>query len=106
MVIIAFCLEASTQIAILSAQSSESHFHPVFHMFFFAITVVFSSLAVSKLICAMHPVAAKLLEKIAIFFVATAFFLAITNAIPLWLKCICWTIYSISFLAILICNRY
>ena len=103
MLLIAFCLTSAVDIALQSIQTT-SNLPPCFHILSFSILLAFVSLFMAKFINPNSRMLSEALEKIGIFFAATAFFLAVTTAFPPWLKIISWAIYALSLLAIIICK--
>ncbi|KAK9278810.1 hypothetical protein L1049_028389 [Liquidambar formosana] len=102
-VILAFCFASAIDIAILSVQI-HLEVPPTFHLLSLVISFAFASLFVSKFIAAKYPSPALVLNQMAVFFAATAFFMAVTIPSPTSLKCTIWTVYALSLLAVVLCN--
>ncbi|KAF3437988.1 hypothetical protein FNV43_RR20744 [Rhamnella rubrinervis] len=83
--IVCFCFASAIETALLSAQL-HSHLRPIFHFLSLSILFGFASLIVSKLIKSKFPNTARVLEAASVFFVVTAFFIAISIPLPLYLK--------------------
>ncbi|KAK9278137.1 hypothetical protein L1049_027696 [Liquidambar formosana] len=104
-IVLGFCLSSAVDIALQSVQT-QSQLPPIFHWLSLAISFAFASLFVAKFISWKFPIPAQMLEHAAVFFAATAYFVAVTIPFPMSLKCISWAVYVVSLLAILICNRF
>ncbi|KAH7852145.1 hypothetical protein Vadar_021087 [Vaccinium darrowii] len=101
--VIAFCFTSAMDVALQSIETRTQLPLP-FHFLSLAIVFAFTSLFVARHISSKFPLQAGVLEKVGIFFAVTAFFVAITVALPLCLKLISWIIFAVSLLVILICN--
>ncbi|KAK9278358.1 hypothetical protein L1049_027923 [Liquidambar formosana] len=102
-IIIAFCLTAAVDIALLPVQT-HSQLPTTFYFPSLSMSFAFASLFVAQFIGAKYPVAARVLDRIGVFFAATTFFLAISIPFPLSLKCTTWTLYVLALLVIIICH--
>ncbi|WOG92254.1 hypothetical protein DCAR_0311517 [Daucus carota subsp. sativus] len=67
----------------------------------FAALFVATSIDASRFVVLIH-----VLEHLSVFFAATAFFIAISIPFPMYIKCVSWTVYVISLLAISVCHLY
>ncbi|KAF3437971.1 hypothetical protein FNV43_RR20727 [Rhamnella rubrinervis] len=105
MIVVAFCFPSAVDLALLSLQINSRQFPLIFHLFSLTILFGLASLVLSKFINSKFPNAAQTLEGASVFFVVTAFFIAITIPFPLCLKLVAWTIYAICLLLIILCNR-
>ncbi|KAF3437981.1 hypothetical protein FNV43_RR20737 [Rhamnella rubrinervis] len=76
-IIVCFCFVSAIEIALLSAQL-HSHLFPIFHFLSLSILFGFVSLLISKLINSKFPNTARVLEAASVYFVVTAFFIAIS----------------------------
>lgn len=104
--IISFCLNASIEIAVQSAQWP-SPCSPLLSCLSLAISVAFAALLVTTSIDASRfVVLINVLEHLSVFFAATAFFIAISIPFPFYIKCVSWTVYAISLSTICICHLY
>ena len=93
-IIMGFCFTSALQIA-LQYMNTPSQLPLTFHLLSLTVVLTFSALFVAKLISSKYPVPAQVIEEIAVFFVTTAFFLAITVPMPLCLKFLTWAIYVV-----------
>lgn len=104
--IISFCFTASIEIAVQSAQWP-SPCSPLFSWLALAISLAFAAVFVATSIDASRfVVLIHVLEHLSVFFAATAFFIAISIPFPMYIKCVSWTVYVISLLAISVCHLY
>ncbi|KAJ0049128.1 hypothetical protein Pint_16333 [Pistacia integerrima] len=101
MIMIGFCLPSAVEIALQSLQT-KSQLSPMFHFLSISIILSFTFLFVSKFMNTKFPVSAQVLERVGVLFAVTAIFVAITIPFPLWLNCITWVLYAISFIAIML----
>ncbi|KAJ0039515.1 hypothetical protein Pint_26560 [Pistacia integerrima] len=101
MMIIGFCLPSAVEISLQSLQTSQ--LPPIFQFFCLAIIFSLTLLFLGKFISSRFPKTAQVLEWFGVFFAVMAIYLAITIPLPLWLKCVTWTLYAISFIAVTIC---
>ncbi|KAF3437984.1 hypothetical protein FNV43_RR20740 [Rhamnella rubrinervis] len=92
--IVCFCLASAIEVAILSAQLL-SHLLPIFHSLSLSILFGFASLLIGKLMNSKFPNTARVLEAASVFFVVTAFFIAISIPFPLYLKLTVLVVYII-----------
>ena len=94
-IIMGFCFTSALQMA-LQYMKTQSQLIPVsFHLLSLTVVLTFSALFVAKLIGSKYPVSAQIVDEVAVFFVTTAFFLAITIPMPLCLKFLTWAIYVV-----------
>ncbi|KAJ0047794.1 hypothetical protein Pint_16331 [Pistacia integerrima] len=105
MIMIGFSLPSAVEIALQSLQI-RSQFPPMFHFLCLAIVFSFTFLFVSKFMSSTFPVIAQTLERFGVLSAVTAIFVAITIPLPLWLKCVTWALYAISFLVVIFCILY
>ncbi|KAF3437972.1 hypothetical protein FNV43_RR20728 [Rhamnella rubrinervis] len=105
MVVVAVCFTSAVDLALLSLQIDSRQFPLIFYLFSLTILFGLASLVLSKFINSKFPSTAQALEGASVFFVVTAFFIAITIPFPLCLKFVAWTVYAICLLLIIICNR-
>ena len=92
-------LSTAIEIA-LEAVKSNSQDPSAFHLFSLLILFAFAALFVSQFISSKLLLTAKVLDCVGLFIVGAAFCYAISITFPLSLKCITWTLFSISLLAI------
>lgn len=92
--IFGFCFTTALGIALQSTQAP-SQLPLSFHLLSLTVVLTFSALFVAKLISSKYPVSAQVADEVAVFFVTTAFFLAITIPMPLCLKFLTWAIYVV-----------
>ncbi|KAF8037491.1 hypothetical protein BT93_B0401 [Corymbia citriodora subsp. variegata] len=104
-IIISFCLTSATELAVASIQEG-NHLPPVYCLYSVAVILAFVFVFISKYIDSntKYLTISFALQHISIFFVATAFFIAMTIPFNFWLKCSAWAIYAIAILAILACR--
>lgn len=102
MMMINFCLPLAVEIALQSSQT-QCQLPPTFHFLCLAITFSFTFLFLGKFMSSIVPKMAQVLQWFGVFFAVTAFYLAITIPLPLWLKCVSWTLYGISLAAVMVC---
>lgn len=100
-IILGFCFASAHGIA-LQFVKTPSQFPPSFHLLSLALVLTFSAVFVAKLISSKFPDTAQVIEKVAVFFAATAFFLAISIPLPLNLKFFTWAIYCVLLLPVFI----
>uniref|UniRef100_A0A7N2RBK6 Uncharacterized protein n=1 Tax=Quercus lobata TaxID=97700 RepID=A0A7N2RBK6_QUELO len=93
-IIMGFCFTSALQIA-LQYTKTPSQLPLSFHLLSLTVVLTFSALFVAKLISSKYPVSAQVVDEVAVFFVTTAFFLAITIPMPLCLKFLAWAIYVV-----------
>ena len=93
-IIMGFCFTSALQIALQYTKTS-SQLPLSFHLLSLTVVLTFSALFVAKLISSKYPVSAQVADEVAVFFVTTAFFLAITIPMPLCLKFLTWAIYVV-----------
>ncbi|KAF3437977.1 hypothetical protein FNV43_RR20733 [Rhamnella rubrinervis] len=84
-IIIGACFASAIKIALVCAEP-DSRPLPIFHFLSFSILFGFASLFMSKAINTKFPNTARVLEGASVFFVVTAFFIAISIPFPLYLK--------------------
>ncbi|KAK7844330.1 hypothetical protein CFP56_010996 [Quercus suber] len=84
-IIMGFCFTSALQIA-LQYTKTPSQLPLSFHLLSLTVVLTFSALFVAKIISSKYPVSAQVVDEVAVFFVTTAFFLAITIPMPLCLK--------------------
>ena len=94
--IFGFCFTTALGIALQSTQAP-SQLPLSFHLLSLTVILAFSTLFVAKLISSKFPVQAQVVEKVAVFFLITAFFLAISIPMPLSLKLFTWAMYGVLF---------
>jgi hypothetical protein len=85
-VIMGFCFQAAIQIALQYETTQHSKLPVFFYLRSFSILITFASLFVSQLISNRFPDTSKVLEKVATFLAATAFFTAIATPLTLAFK--------------------
>ncbi|GAY59629.1 hypothetical protein CUMW_195960 [Citrus unshiu] len=105
MIMIGFCLPLAIEIALQSLQV-QSQLPPMFHFLSLAIIFSFTFLFLGKLMGTRFPKAAQVLEGLGLLFAVTAIFVAVIIPLPLWLKCLAWTLYAILLIASTICILY
>nr|POE52355.1 hypothetical protein CFP56_65587 [Quercus suber] len=94
-IIMGFCLTSALQIALQYIKTPSQLLPLSFHLLSLTVVLTFSALFVAKLIGSKYPVPAQVVNEVAVFFVTTAFFLAITIPMPLYLKFLSWAIYVV-----------
>ena len=99
--IFGFCFTTALGIALQSTQAP-SQLPLSFHLLSLTVILAFSTLFVAKLISSKFPVQAQVVEKVAVFFLITAFFLAISIAMPLSLKLFSWAMYGVLLLTVFV----
>lgn len=97
--VLGFCLTSATEIAMQSLQA-KTQLPLSVHLVSMGMVLAFACIFMAKFVPSRFPNHAKGLEYAGIFCAATAFFLAITVAVPLCLKLISWSIYVLILLAI------
>lgn len=97
----AFCMASAVDIAIVSVQV-DSPLPSAFQGLSLIIIMAFASFFVSECFSLKFVVTARVLKEVGIFFMVTAFFLAITIPVPLFLKITSWVVYAICLLAIVV----
>ncbi|KAL3748680.1 hypothetical protein ACJRO7_009853 [Eucalyptus globulus] len=104
-IVVSFCLASASELAVASIQEGH-HFPPMYCLYSAAVILAFTLLFVSKYISsnAKYLTISHALQHISIFFVATAFFVAMTIPFHFWLRCSSWAIYAIAILTILACR--
>ena len=106
-IIVCFCFASAIEIALVSAQL---HYHllPIFHFLSLSIFFGFASLLISVVINSKFPKTARLLEGASVFFVVTAFFIAISIPLPLCLKLTVLVVYVICLILVVLTlyNRF
>jgi len=85
-VIMGFCFQAAIQIALQYETTQHSKLPVFFYLRSFSILLTFASLFVSQLISNRFPDTSKVLEKVATFLAATAFFTTIATPLTLAFK--------------------
>ncbi|KAL4605559.1 hypothetical protein ACB092_09G038100 [Castanea dentata] len=100
---IGFCLSVALEMASVSAQIN-TQLSATFHLLSLAILFAFACFFVSQFIKPKFLVTALKLKNFGVFFSVTAFFMAITIPLPLYLKFTTGAIYTISVFAIIICH--
>ena len=93
-IIMGFCFTSALQIA-HQYTKTPSQLPLSFHLLSLTVVLTFSALFVAKLISSKYPVSAQVVDEVTVFFVTTAFFLAITIPMPLCLKFLSWAIYVV-----------
>lgn len=96
-IIMGFCFTSALEIALQSTQTA-SQLSPSFHWLSLAVVLTFSTLFVAKFMSSKYPVHAQVVEKVAVFFVTTAFFLAIAISLPPSFHIFIWTVYAVLLL--------
>ncbi|KAG6768730.1 hypothetical protein POTOM_027659 [Populus tomentosa] len=102
--LLSLCFTAAIQITIQYGQAADSEAHYPIILISLAVVAIFASLFVSPFIGKKIPTASKVLEKVAFFVAATAFFFAIATPFPLGIRCAIWAVYIISLIAIVFCT--
>ncbi|KAK3227937.1 hypothetical protein Dsin_007799 [Dipteronia sinensis] len=98
------CFSLPTAVAIaLQPLQTKSQLPLAFHFLIGALLFSFNFLFLSNFITPKFPEIAQVLEFVGVFFAVTAIYIAITIPLPIWLKCITWTIFVISFVTIVAC---
>ncbi|KAF3437967.1 hypothetical protein FNV43_RR20723 [Rhamnella rubrinervis] len=92
MIVVAFCFTSAVDLAFLSLQIHPRQFPLIIYLFSLTILFGLASLLLSKFIDSKFPNTAQTLEGASVFFVVTAFFIAITIPFPLCLKFVAWTV--------------
>ncbi|GAY38003.1 hypothetical protein CUMW_033330 [Citrus unshiu] len=105
MIMIGFCLPSAIEIALQSLQV-QSQLPLMFHFLSLAVIFSFTFLFLGKLMRTRFPIAAQVLEGLGLLFAVTTIFVAVIIPLPLWLKCLAWTLYAILLIAITICILY
>ena len=95
-IIVCLCFAAATEIALVSAQLQHPLL-PIFHFLSLSVLFGFASIFMSKVINTEFPNAARVLETASVFFVVTAFFIAISIPFPLSLKLTVFAVYIVCF---------
>ncbi|KAA8542342.1 hypothetical protein F0562_023522 [Nyssa sinensis] len=103
--VIGFCFASAVAIALQSLQTP-APLPITFQLLCLAMACAVSTLFVAKNIGSRHPDLARVLQHVGVLFGVTAFFLAVTVSSPLCFKLIFWTIYALSLLVIVLCNRF
>ncbi|KAK2664189.1 hypothetical protein Ddye_002763 [Dipteronia dyeriana] len=100
MKMIRLCLPTAVAIAPIALQclQTQSQLPLAFHFLTVALLFSFNT--------PKSPEIAQVLEFVGVFFAVTAIYIAITIPLPVWLKCITWTIFVISFITIAACFRH
>ena len=108
-VILPFCFSSVLEIAFnRSAQPIIRHHEQlpgILDLLSLSIVLTFSALFVSKFIHSRFQMIVQFLEKFAIFFSVTAFFIAASIQLPLYLKFANWAIYAVSLFTIWFSNK-
>ncbi|PON61659.1 hypothetical protein PanWU01x14_143180 [Parasponia andersonii] len=100
---IGFCMESATDIALQSVQSTDQH-PSKFHFLSLLILFTFATIFVARFIRSKFPITAQVLEGFGIFLAVSAFCYAITIPFPYNLKCTTWATFVVCFLVVLICR--
>ena len=100
-IILGLCFTSAIGIAVQFLKTP-SQLPPSFQLLSLTLVLTFSAVFVSKLISSKFPDTAQVVEKVAVFFAATAFFLAISITLPLNLKFFTWAIYGVLLLPVFI----
>ncbi|KAK3227941.1 hypothetical protein Dsin_007803 [Dipteronia sinensis] len=100
---ICFSLPTAVAIVAIALQSlqNKSQLPLAFHFLIVALLFSFNFLFLSNFITPKFPEIAQVLEFVGVFFAVTVIYIAITIPLPVWLKCITWTIFVISFVTII-----
>jgi len=102
--LISICFTSGLEIALHFHQITDSKLDSL-HLVCILVAIIFSCLFVSHFINpAKFPMTSKVLGKVAVFLVATVFFITISIPFPPGVKWATWIIYATSLLVIAICN--
>lgn len=101
-VMIGFCMESATDIALQSVQSTDHGSN--FHFLSLLILFTFAAIFVARCIRSKFPITAQVFEGLGIFLAVSAFCYAITIPFPYDLKCTTWATFVFCLLVILICR--
>ncbi|KAL4632279.1 hypothetical protein ACB092_04G038400 [Castanea dentata] len=96
-IIMGFCFTSALEIAIQSTQTA-SQLSSSLHWLSLAVVLTFSTLFVAKFMSTKYPVHAQLVEKVAVIFATTVFFLAIAITLPPSFHIFIWAIYAVLLL--------
>ncbi|POO01989.1 hypothetical protein TorRG33x02_022810 [Trema orientale] len=100
----AFCF--SSDLEILDFRGCTAHQLPgILDFLSLPILLTFSALFMSKYINLRFQMTLQFLEQFAIFFSVTAFFVAVSIHLPLYLKFANWAIYAVSLFAAWFSNK-
>ena len=107
MKMICFCLPTAVAFVAIALQSlqTKSQLPLAFHFLIVALLFSFNFLFLGNFITPKFPEIAQVLEFVGVFFAVTAIYIAFTIPLPVWLKCITWTTFVISFFTIVVCFR-
>ncbi|PRQ21639.1 putative isopenicillin N synthase [Rosa chinensis] len=101
-----FCSASGIEMALLSVKSG-SELPASFYFLGFTLILGFTCFFVGRCIRSIFEQAAKVLQRVGIFFGVTAIFISITIPFPtLWFKCVTGFIYALCWLTILACNYF
>ncbi|XVF29447.1 hypothetical protein REPUB_Repub15cG0121900 [Reevesia pubescens] len=104
--ILTFCFTFA--VGLISLQFSRTdklnELPPSFALLSFAILLTFVLLLVAFFISQKHTTTSTMLEKVAMFLAAAAFYHAFTIPLPVNLKLVAWTLFFISLFVIVICK--
>uniref|UniRef100_A0A2K1X209 Uncharacterized protein n=1 Tax=Populus trichocarpa TaxID=3694 RepID=A0A2K1X209_POPTR len=102
--LISICFTSGLEIALHFHQITDSKLDSL-HLVCILVAIIFSCLFVSHFINpAKFPMTSKVLGKVAVFLVATVFFITISIPFPPGVKWATWIIYATSLLVIATCN--
>lgn len=102
-VMIGFCLESATDIALQTVQPTDHH-RLKFIFLSLLILFTFEAIFVARFIRLKFPIVAKVLEGFGLFLAVTAFCYAVTIPLPYPLKFTTWASFIVCLLLVLICR--
>ena len=99
------CFGAAMAIAMVSIQA-RSEIPASVHVVSLGVVLAIASFFVAKSIVDKFPIAGHVLERVGVFFMVTAFFVAMSIPLPLSLKVVTWIVYFVSSFSIFVCTAY
>ncbi|GMN58029.1 hypothetical protein TIFTF001_027126 [Ficus carica] len=97
------CFGTSTALTMMSVQA-RSEIPTIIHLVLLGVMLATASFLVSKFIVPKFPTTAHVFERVGVFVMVTAFFIAMSDPLPIYLKATTWVVYVVSLLVILVCS--
>ena len=97
------CFGTSMALTMMSVQAL-SEIPTIIHLVTLSVMFAAASFLLSKFIVPKFPMTAHVVERVGVFLMVTAFFIAMSDPLPLHLKATTWVVCVVSLLVILVCS--
>ncbi|GMN58027.1 hypothetical protein TIFTF001_027125 [Ficus carica] len=97
------CFGTSMTLTMMSVQD-RSEIPTIIHLVSLGVMFAAATFLVSKFMVPKFPTTAHVVERVGVFVMVTAFFVATSDPLPLYFKATTWVVYVASLLVILVCS--